>query len=161
MVRVDKADRDQCATHADSHQRLPAEAEAPRTGGSEQGREYLYDRIAHRDRLLAIGALRAEQQVAQHRYVLPRLDRCAAGRAPRARHDEVEAALRDARRRFRKQLLALFPPVALHHQRQAEYDDVEKTPDHQREREYDCDEDRRRLYEQFSHSDTHRAGPGP
>ena len=133
MVDINHADGDQRTGQGDRHEGLPADAEAPGAPRGEQRRHDLDDRITQGNRFLAVGALGSQQQIAQYRDVLPGLDRSAALRAPRPRHDEVETALRQVIGQHLPEFFALIAPLALHHNWQTVNDDVQEAADHEGE----------------------------
>ena len=145
----------------------PARPELPGHGGAQAGAQQFYQRIAQADARAAVCTAPAEQQPAQHRDVLPGLDRCTAARAGRARHDQVVGFVRGrcsgrrSRRRARQrrsggrriQFRALCPPLPVQHDRQAMDDDIEKAADHQPKGNGQHHPGRRRELCQAGHGD--------
>ena len=76
---------------------------------------------------LAVAALAPEEQVANHRDILPGSDLVAAGRAGGRGAGECDGFVRlSVTFRYLEELLALTAPFLVHHLGQAEDDDVEE-----------------------------------
>src|ERR1700733_2885003 len=119
-------------------QRRRSETELPGHASAEQRGERLYRRIANRDGRAAAYAAPSQNEPGQQRNVPPRADGGFAGRAGRARHDEVEGFERAHRQRHRRRirmrdLRALLTPLPLEHDRQTVDDHVEETADRKAE----------------------------
>ena len=152
---VDHGNRYERQRHDDRHERLPSDAESPRAQGREHSRHQLDDRVARRNRLRAVGAFSAKQQVADDRYVLPGPDLVATGRAARPRRHEVEATVGEiVLRRVPRDFLALGAPLPFHHDWQTMNDDIQKAADHEAESEYHGDEQQRGFGEDFGHENS-------
>ena len=119
------------------------------TAAERMAVDKLDDRVARRDLRLAVGALAAQQQVADDRDVLVGVDRRAAVRAGGAGHDEVVTlggaarCGRGCRRRgIGQHFLRLGPPLPIEHDRQPVDDHVQEAADQQRQQERAAHEQR-------------------
>ena len=126
-VEINHRQCDQPPHQNQREQRIQRRTQQEDSQHREQCCDCLDDGITGRNAGIAGGALAPQEQVAQHRDVLPGLDLVATARA-----GGIGRGQSDALRRFAvflrqlQEFLALAAPVLLHHFGEAEDDDVEE-----------------------------------
>ena len=121
-------ERDEIRREDEGEQGGQPEAELPGDGRERDAGRELDERIADRNRRAAGGAAAAQCEPAQDRNVVDAADLRLAGRAARARHDEVVGrAFGGCRASL--ELGRLRAPLPLQHERQAVDDDVQEAAD--------------------------------